>query len=442
MKLKSLVALFLFIAVGLSNAQMKEIEFEEYDLDNGMHVILYQDNTTPIVTVSVQYHVGSKNEKADRTGFAHFFEHLMFEGSEYIERGKYFDIVQRNGGTLNAFTSFDQTYYYETLPSNQLELALWLESERMLHLKIDSTGVETQRKVVKEERSQRYDNQPYGSWQEEMFKRAFTKHPYNWTPIGSAQYIDEAKISEFMDFYKMYYNPNNAVLTVAGDIDKAESKKMIEEYFGDIKNNDVEIVRPDVVEPAKTEEVRHVVYDNIQLPGVIMGYSIPAQGTDDYYALSMLNTLLATGQSSRMYKELVDNSQTAVSAGSFPIALEDPGLIVIFGIANMGVEIDNLEAAIQKEIDKVKNEMISDKEFEKLRNQTESSYVSNFFSVSGIAQNLAQYHTFFGDANLINTEIERYMDVTKEDIQRVAQEYLKDTNRVVLHYLPKSAEAN
>ena len=440
MRLKSFLVLLIVFAFSLISAQGKEIEFKEYDLANGLHVILYQDNSTPIVATTVLYHVGSKNEKPDRTGFAHFFEHLMFEGSEYIDRGQYDKLVEGNGGTLNASTSFDQTYYYEILPSNQLELALWMESERMLHLKIDSTGVETQRKVVKEERSQRLDNQPYGTWMEETFKRAYKVHPYNWTPIGSAQYIDQATIDEFMDFYNTFYVPNNATLTVAGDIDYDQAEEWVEKYFGTISEGTHEVPRTNVVEPPQTEEIRDVVYDNIQLPLVMQAYHGPAQGTDDYYALQMLNTLLASGQSSRIYKALVDKSQKAVAAGSFQVPLEDPGLILIYAISNVGVDINDAEAALWAEIVKVQNELISEREFEKLRNQTEANFLGNFFSIAGIAQNLATYHTFFDDTNLINTEIEKYMKVTREDIQNVAKKYLVPTNRVVLHYLPKSAQ--
>ena len=417
----------------------KDIEFVEYDLDNGMHVILHQDNTTPIVATSVMYHVGSKNEDPERTGFAHFFEHLMFEGSENIPRGTYFKIVQGAGGTLNAYTSFDKTYYYEILPSNQLELALWLESERLLHLKVDSIGVETQRKVVKEERSQRYDNQPYGSLLEETFKNAFTKHPYSWIPIGSVQYIDQATIEEFREFYETFYVPENAVLSIAGDIEIEETKELIEKYFGDIDKGGKEIPRPDIVEPEKTEEVRKTVYDNIQLPAVVHGYHIPEQGTDDYYALNMLTTLLSEGQSSRLYKSLVDNKQLAAFVGTFPLALEDPSLFLIYSIASAGVEAENLEEALEEELEDVKNNLISEKEFQKLQNQVENNFISSNSTMAGIAESLANYYIYFDDANLINNELERFKKVTREDIKRVANEYIKETNRVVLYYLPKAS---
>src|SRR6056297_3324465 len=258
MKIKSLLLLcglyLLFSAQAL--AQTPKIQFEEYDLDNGLHVILHEDHSTPIVTVSVMYHVGSKNEDPQLTGFAHLFEHLMFEGSKNIERGKYSEYVEKAGGTLNANTSSDRTFYYETLPSNQLELGLWLESERMLHAKIDSIGIATQKKVVIEEKKQRYDNQPYGDILIQTQKRAFEEHPYRWTTIGDADHIRAAKDEEFKAFYDEFYVPNNAVLVVAGDIDTKEAKKLVEKYFAGIPANDGEIYRPQVVEPPLNGEVR------------------------------------------------------------------------------------------------------------------------------------------------------------------------------------------
>lgn len=437
-----LMASMISLALMAQKKGDNKIEFTEYDLDNGLHVILHEDHSTPIVAVSVLYHVGSKNEDPERTGFAHFFEHLLFEGSENIERGEFFKIVQGNGGSLNANTSFDRTFYYEVLPSNQLELGLWLESERMLHAKIDEEGVETQRGVVKEEMKQRYDNTPYGTVLPEMFSRAFVEHPYRWVPIGSAEYINQAKLSEFMDFYETFYVPNNATISIAGDISIPETKKMIEKYFGGIPKGTKEIPRPDIVEPKKTAEVRDTVYDNIQLPAVIMGYHMPAQGEDDYYAMSMLAQYLSQGESSRFNKVIKNEKEKALFVGAFPLPTEDPGLALMFGITNMGVAPQDLETAMNKEIDLTKEELISEEEFQKLRNQMESDFIAGNGTVRGLAENLANYHVYYGDANLINNEIDRYMKVSREDIKRVANEYLNDENRVVLYYLPKAQQAN
>ncbi|MCC7051285.1 MAG: insulinase family protein [Bacteroidia bacterium] len=419
-------------------AQSSKIQFVEYDLPNGLHVILNQDNSTPIVAISVLYHVGSKNEDPQRTGFAHFFEHLLFEGSENIGRGEYMKTIQNAGGVLNANTSFDRTFYFEVLPSNQLELGLWMESERMLHAKIDEVGVETQRKVVKEELKERNENTPYGSILNETFGHAYTKHPYRWTPGGSPEYINKASLQEFIDFYKTFYVPNNATLSISGDINVEESKKIVAKYFGDIPKGTKPVPRPNIVEPEKTAEVRDTVFDNIQLPAVIMAYHMPAQGTPDYYALSMLSTLLSNGQSSRLQKNVVDKKQKALAVGSFPMPTEDPGLCLMFGIANMGVKINNLEASIEEEITRVKNETADANEFQKLKNQVEDDFISKNATVQGRAEALANYRVYFKDANLINTEIERYNKVTAEDLKRVANKYLVKENRVVLYYLPKS----
>lgn len=434
--------LIILLICGNLFAQRNNIKFVEYDLPNGLHVILHQDNTTPIVATSVFYHVGSKNENPERTGFAHFFEHLMFEGSANIPRGKFMNIVESNGGTLNATTDNDRTFYYEVLPSNQLELSLWLESERMLQLKIDSIGVETQRKVVKEERKQRLDNQPYGSIMEETFKRAYTVHPYRWTPIGSNQYIDLAKYTEFIDFYKQYYVPNNAVLTIAGDIDIEKTKSLVKKYFGDIPVGKIKIERPNPNEPALGSEKRDVVYDNIQLPLVLMAYRIPNMKSEQAYQIEMLSSLLATGQSSRIYKELVDKQQKAVAAGCFPMLMEDSGLLLIYAIANAGVSAEELEKLLQNEIDKVKSENAGDREFQKLKNMKETEFVNQNASMMGIASSLPNYYVYYGNTNLINTELGNYLKVTPDEIKNVAREYLNDNNRVVLYYLPKSAKKN
>jgi zinc protease len=441
LKKQTLTLWLLLVAITTSFSQARKIEFTEYDLPNGLHVILHQDNTTPIVAVSVLYHVGSKNEDPNRTGFAHFFEHLLFEGSENIKRGEFDKYLQNAGATNNANTSNDRTFYYEVLPSNQLELGLWMESERMLHAKIETIGVETQREVVKEEKRQRYDNQPYGTIVPEIMKRAFKEHPYQWTPIGSLDHLNAASLEEFIAFYKTFYVPENATLSIAGDIDIAQTKAMVAKYFQDIPKGGKRIPRPTVVEPQQKAEIRDVVFDNIQLPAVIQAYHIPAQGTPDAYALDMLSTVLSGGQSSRMYKALVDEQKKALTVQAVPFTMEDPGLYLTFGLVNMGITPEDLEKAMDAEIEKVQKELISDKEFQKIRNQVESNFVQQNSSAVGIAEQLANYHVYYKDANLINTELERYMKVTREDLQRVAKKYLVKENRVVLQYLPKSAQS-
>lgn len=424
---------------GIAIGQMNTVEYQEFTLENGLHVILHQDNTTPIVAVSVLYHVGSKNEDPERTGFAHFFEHLLFEGSENIGRGEYDKYVEKAGGTLNANTSYDRTFYFEILPSNQLELGLWLESERMLHAKVELVGVETQREVVKEERRQRIDNQPYGSILQESMKRAYKEHPYRWPIIGYMEHLNAAEESDYKQFYEDFYVPNNAVLSIAGDLDYAETKAMITKYFAGIPKGTKPIYRPTIVEPDMIGVTRDTIYDNIQLPAVVQTFRIPAQGTPDYYACEMLNTILSRGQSSRMHKEIVDNKQSAVFAGSFGLGLEDPGVTIAYGICNAGVDPQVVEDNMIEEIKKVQEELITEEEFQKLKNQMENDFVSSNSRMAGIAESLANYHVYFGNANLINTELDRYLAVTREDIMMAAKKYYNVNNRVVLHYLPKTA---
>ena len=419
-----------------------KIEFTEFDLDNGLHVILHQDNSTPIVAVSILYHVGSKNEDPERTGFAHFFEHLLFEGSENIERGQFDKLLTAAGAYMNANTSFDRTFYFEILPSNQLELGLYLESERLMHAKIDQIGVDTQREVVKEERRQSVDNQPYGTILIETLKRAYQVHPYRWPIIGSMEHLNQASLEEFMDFYTKFYVPQNATISIAGDIDVEATKKLVALYFNDIPKGKSDIPPVTEVEPPQKKEIRDIIYDNIQLPAVIQAYHMPAQGTGDYYAMDLLTNLLAGGQSSRFYKEIVDNQQTAIQVGAFPIPMEDPGLFLTYGFANMGKDPKILEQSMDAEIQRVKDELVSEREFQKVKNQIENDFISGNATVAGIAESLADYHVYYGDANLINTEIDRYMKVTREDLVKVAKQYLTAENRVVLYYMPKNQESN
>ncbi|HVA98962.1 MAG TPA: pitrilysin family protein [Bacteroidia bacterium] len=427
----------LFIAF-TAFSQVPKINFSEYDLPNGLHVILHKDVSTPIVAVTMLYHVGSKNEDSTRTGFAHFFEHLMFEGSDNIKRGEYMKIVQNAGGELNANTTFDRTFFYEILPSNQLELGLWLESERLMHAKIDSEGVETQRKVVKEELKERNENTPYGSVINEVFAHAYKVYPYRWTPTGSDAYINKATLQEFRDFYKTFYVPQNATLSISGDIDIDEAKKFVAKYFTDIPKGTRPIPRPTVVEPPQTKEVTDTIYDNIQLPAVIEAYHIPAEGTKDFYAVKMLTTLLSEGKSSLLLKNVVDKEQKAVFAGAFSLSTEAPGLAIMFGIVSMGVQPKDLENAMDAQFDSVKVNGITNEQLEKVRNQIENEFVNKDATNAGIAESLANYHVYFGNTDLINTEIKRYMDVSREDIQNAAKKYLTKQNSVVLYYLPKS----
>ena len=437
---KILFSLLTICAVQGSRAQSVNIKFTEYDLPNGLHVILHEDHTVPTVAISVLYHVGSKNEDPTRTGFAHFFEHLLFEGSENIGRGEYMKLIQNNGGVINANTSFDRTFYFETLPSNKLEQGLWMESERMLHAKIDDIGLETHRKVVKEEKKQRYENTPYGHLLEQIFKNAYTKHPYQWTPIGEAQYIDQATLPEFIDFYKTFYVPNNATLSIGGDLNIAQTKAWVEKYFSTIPKGTKPIPRPTIVEPAQTAEKRVTYLDKVQLPAVVFAYHTPAQGTPEAYALEMVAKILSEGKSSRLQKQVVDKEQKAVAAGAFNLPSEDPGLAMMFGIGNMGVTPEALEKSMNDEIEKLLSNGITEEELAKCKNQIEKDFVNQNQRVLGIVENLANYHVYYGNANLINTELERYMKVTTADMLAAAKKYFTKNNRLVLYYLPDSSK--
>ena len=438
--MRFILTLCLTAVIGATAAQRAPIQFEEYDLDNGLHVILHEDHSAPIAMVSVMYHVGSKNEDPKRTGMAHFFEHLLFEGSENIGRGEFFKYIQNAGGQNNANTSNDRTFYYEVLPSNQLELGLWLESERMLHARVEAVGIETQREVVKEERRQRVDNQPYGNLIEETMKRAYQDHPYQWPVIGSMAHLNAAEDQEFTDFYKTFYAPNNAVLSIAGDFDRKTLKKQIEGYFGSIPEGTIDIPRPDITEAPKTTEVRDTIWGDDQLPLVLMAYPIPAEGTPDYYAVDLLNTALSGGQSSRLNRAVVDEQELAVFCGAFSFGLEDPGQTIAYAVANIGTDPKEVEASMMDEINKVKALGISEAELEKLKNQVESGFVQSNGTMRGIAESLANYHMYYGDANLINNEIDRYMAVTAEDIQAAAIKYYDHDRRVILYFLNENAQ--
>lgn len=426
----------------LPRAVIKPIKYVEYDLPNGLHVILHENHAAPVIASYVLYHVGSKNERPDRTGFAHFFEHLMFEGSENIPRGKIDKYISGAGGNLNASTSFDQTDYFFNLPSNQLKLALWIESERMMHAKIDETGVETQRQVVKEEKRRSYDNQPYGSLFEELAKLVFKGTPYEWVPIGSAQYIDQATIQEFRDFWKKYYLPNNATLALAGDFHIDEVKKLVEEYFGPIPKGPA-IERPKVDWKLDVPgSSRDVLKDNTPLPATLHAWRAPCETDPDAYPLELLGNILSSGRSSRLYKRLVEKEQVAMEVEAFPLLLENAGMLGVHAVGQQGVTLGQIDKLITEEVEKVKAEGVTEEEYRKALNQKEAEFANSFGTMHSRARNLARYHVFYGDTNLINTELGRYFAVKREDLQRVARKYLVKERTDILRYpVPSKPES-
>lgn len=431
---------FLSIAMAASFAMLfnaQQIKFEEYDLPNGLHVILHQDNSAPVVTTSVMYHVGAKDEAAGRTGFAHFFEHLLFEGTKNIKRGEWFKLVSSNGGSNNANTSPDRTYYYETFPSNNEQLGLWMEAERLRHPVINQIGVDTQREVVKEEKRLRMDNQPYGKLVDAILTTLFKKHPYKGTVIGSIEDLNSAKLEEFNAFFKKYYIPNNATLVVAGDIKPEQTKKWINEYFGSIPKG-TPITRNFPKETPITQEFEETVYDaNIQIPAYIFAYRTPAAKERDAYILSMLGNYLSKGKSSVLYKKLVDNEKKALAVEAFNLGLVDHSIFAFFAIPMGNTSKDVLKKDIDAEIKKLQTDLISEEDYQKLQNQMENNFVNANSSVEGIADTLADSYLLKGNTNLINEEINIYRSITREDLRNVAKKYLNSNQRAIINYLPK-----
>ena len=431
---------FLSIAMAASFAMLfnaQHIKFEEYDLPNGLHVILHQDNSAPVVTTSVMYHVGAKDEAAGRTGFAHFFEHLLFEGTKNIKRGEWFKLVSSNGGSNNANTSPDRTYYYETFPSNNEQLGLWMEAERLRHPVINQIGVDTQREVVKEEKRLRMDNQPYGKLVDAILTTLFKKHPYKGTVIGSIEDLNSAKLEEFNAFFKKYYIPNNATLVVAGDIKPEQTKKWINEYFGSIPKG-TPITRNFPKETPITQEFEETVYDaNIQIPAYIFAYRTPAAKERDAYILNMLGSYLSKGKSSVLYKKLVDNEKKALAVEAFNLGLVDHSIFAFFAIPMGNTSKDVLKKDIDAEIKKLQTDLISEEDYQKLQNQMENNFVNANSSVEGIADTLADSYLLKGNTNLINEEINIYRSITREDLRNAARKYLNSNQRAIINYLPK-----
>ena len=431
----SAIALSAFFAL---SAQAQKVNFTEYDLQNGLHVILHQDKSAPVVAVTVFYHVGSKNEEVGRTGFAHFFEHLLFEGTDNIKRGEWSKIVSSNGGNENATTSQDRTFYYESFPSNQLELGLWMESERMLHPVINETGVKTQNEVVKEEKRQRIDNQPYGHFLEEICTRLFTVHPYRWQPIGSMADLDAAKLDEFRAFFKKYYVPNNAVLSIAGDIEIDKTKNWVSAYFADIPRG-ADIVQKQYTEQPISKEIIDTAYDaNIQIPGIMAAYRTPGVTSEESKVLEMITAYLSNGASSKLYKKMVDEKKNSVQVGAFNFTLEDYGSYITYALPNNGASLSDLLKDIDEEIAKIQEQLISEQDYQKLQNQFENNFVSANTRMLGVAENLAEGYSFHAkNTNNINEQLDEYRKITREQVRDVARKYLNKNQRVVLYYLPK-----
>lgn len=439
---KSAVCALTVLALCGAGAKAQKINFTEYDLPNGLHVVLHDDHNAPVVAVSVMYHVGSKNEVAGRTGFAHFFEHLLFEGSENIKRGEFFKLVSANGGQNNANTTQDRTFYYEVFPSNQLQMGLWMESERMMHPVINDIGVKTQNEVVKEEKRQSHDNRPYGAFFDDVAEALFAKHPYHNGIIGTMTDLDAAKLDEFKNFFKQFYVPNNAVLTIAGDINMAETKKLVEAYFGPIPAGAPVTYKKVEEEPLKKQIVDTAYDANIQIPAVAVAFRIPGRDTKDAVTLEMLSSVLSGGQSSRMHRKMVDEKKNAIEVLAINYSLEDYGMYIIGALPNGGAPLSGLLTDIDQEVKSLQNDLISEEEYQKLQNQFENDFVSANTKMLGIAENLSNGYTFYHkDTNHLNEELAAYRAVTREDIRDAARKYLNQNQRLLLYYLPAPAKA-
>ena len=422
-------------------AHAQKVAFEEYDLANGMHVILHNDPSAPVVITSVMYHVGAKDENPERTGFAHFFEHLLFEGTKNIKRGEWFKIVTGNGGTNNANTSDDRTYYFEVFPSNNLELGLWMESERLMHPVINQIGVDTQNEVVKEEKRLRVDNSPYGNLIGQVKKNMFVKHPYRWATIGSMEHLDAATLEEFQAFNKKFYTPNNAVLVIAGQMDVAKTKEWVQKYFGPIPRGQ-EIKREKFVEDPITTQLNATYEDpNIQKPMIVASYRTPSMKTRDARVLDMISTILSDGKSSRLYKKIVDDKKMALQIGAFSFNQEDYGMYILYGMPQGENTAKDVLREMDEEIVKLQTELISENDLQKLKNKYDNTYVNSNSSVEGVAENLASFYLLYGDVNLINTEIEMYRSITREEIRDIAKKYLNPNQRLILDYVPAKDKA-
>ncbi|MGB5403784.1 MAG: pitrilysin family protein [Robiginitalea sp.] len=433
MKKWKLFAIILFVA-GFVRAQ--EVAYEEYDLDNGLHVILHQDNSAPVVITSIMYHVGGKDRTEGRTGFAHLFEHLLFDGSKNIPTGGWDEIISTRGGQNNANTSQDRTYYYELFPSNNLELGLWLESERLLHPTISQEALDREIEVVKEERRLSYDNRPYGQLLPVLGETLFEAHPYKDPNIGYMADLEAATLEDVRAYNAKYYVPNNAVLIVAGDLDIAKTKKMIADYFGPIPRG-AEITRNFPKETPITQEIRKKTYDaNIQIPAAMVAYRTPGFKERDARILDMISTYLSDGRSSKLYKKLVDEQKQALQVGAFPIAQEDYGMYLVFALPVGETPLETLVEEIEEEVQALRMGLISEKDYQKLQNKFENNFVNSNSTIAGIAGSLATNYMLYGDTSLINKEIEIFRSITREEIRDVAIKYLKPTQRAVIDYLP------
>jgi zinc protease len=427
------------VVTGAAPAAAIKVPLQQYTLKNGLKVILSVDTSAPTYSISITYNVGSRNEKAGHTGFAHLFEHMMYEGSENVGKGEHFILVMNNGGGMNGTTNADRTNYFETLPANQLDLGLFLESDRMKSLVINQANLDNQRNAVQEEKRLGEDNAPYGNTFDTLLDLAYDNPAYKHSTIGSMADLNAASVQDVADFFKMYYAPNNAVLVLVGDFKADEALAKVTKYFGDIPRQP-DPAQPDMTEPAQTGERRKTIEDAFaQLPRVDAAYKIPAGNTPDWYALDVLGDILAGGNSSRMYQELVKDKElvTNVFAGAFD--KRGPSIFEIGAIVRPGKDEADVEKAFYADVERVKTEGVTQAEMDKVVTQDRTALIRQLQSTLGRAVQIGVYAVYFNDPDLINTRIDKYRSVTAEDVKRVAQKYLTANNRTVVITMPKAA---
>ena len=418
------------------------IPIEQFRLDNGLLVTLSQDRTAPIVAVNLWYHVGSANEREGRTGFAHLFEHMLFQGSEHVEANEHFELIQRAGGTLNGSTWLERTNYYETVPSNQLAIALWLEADRMGALlpAMTQKKLDTQRDVVKNERRWSVDNQPYGTWWEKLPELTFPEwHPFHHSLIGSMEHLSAASLEDVEQFFRTFYTPDNAVLTVAGDFDIDEAKKLIDEYFAPIpRGNGKPPLERMGLPPTFGETLRQVVEDDVSLPRLYMAFRSPVFGSDEYYAASVCGAILGMRRGSRLYRSLVREQQIAADATAFTFDLaKGADLLVVDVTARPETSPEKLEAAVEAEIDKLVSEGVTPVEVGRAVALIETDMMTSLQSAGDRADKISMFATLLGDPGLVNIQADRYRSVTAAQVNAFAQTRLGRDNRASLLYVPR-----
>ena len=424
-----------------------QIPIETETLPNGLRVTYSEDHVAPLVAVNLWYHVGSANEREGRTGFAHLFEHMLFQGSANVEANEHFELVQRAGGTLNGSTWLDRTNYFETVPSNQLALALWLEADRMGSLlpAMTQQKLDTQRDVVKNERRWSVDNQPYGTWWEKLPALTYpSTHPYHHSLIGSMEHLSEASLEDVAEFFATWYTPDNAVLTIAGDFDPAEARSLVHRYFGAIPRNPTPPSRPDFSLPPRFAlPLREVVEDDVQLPRAIVAMRIPPCGSEAWYAASVAGAVLGMRKGSRLYRRLVRETQVAADAGAYTFDLtKGADLLVVDATANGDVTPARLEQAVHDELDAFALDGVTDTELSRALALIETDFVSSLQSASDRADTLSRFATYFGDASLVNAQPARYQRVTAAEVTAFAREWCTTDNRATLLYVPRDVPSD